>query len=213
MMNSQLSKYGQYKKDFFTKLGIDFISGKKMLDVGCGDGIDAEIFIKLYKLKTYGIDVYKNENIKKIKKLHFSQASIYKIPFPSQTFDYVFMHDVLHHIDEDGQRETFHLKALKEIKRVVKNDGIIVIAEGNRYNPLFYPHMVKVKGHEHFRQSYFKNLIKKSYKNYELRYFEAHLYPHSLILVFKLYEFMMEHFIPKQLIAYNVAIIRNNKKI
>lgn len=201
-----VTAYNQYKNDFFNKLGADFKKGKKILDVGCGPGTDALIFIKEYGLKFYGTDIYEDKNIKRLR-LNFKKGSIYKIPY-KETFDYVFVHDVLHHVDEKHSKEK-HLVALKELGRVVKKKGLIIIVEGNRYNPLFFPHMVKLKGHEHFKQSYFMKIIKEVFAKdrIEFRFFEAHLYPKSLLFFFKIYEFLMEHLIPKRFIAYNVAII------
>lgn len=204
-----LSKYGQYKNDIFAKLNFDFISGKKILDIGCGDGTDANIFIKEYKLKTFGIDIYKNKNINSIKGLQYKKAGIYDIPYADRCFDYVFLHDILHHIDEKKQSSDKHNAALNEIKRVCKKNGYIIIVEGNRYNPLFYPHMVKMLGHNHFKQSYFKKIISTVFPQVAFKYFEAHLYPSSFIKFWKLYERIMETIIPNQFLAYNVAVIKN----
>ena len=203
-----VTAYNQYKNDFFNKLGVNFEKGKKLLDVGCGPGTDALIFIKEYKLKFYGTDVYEDENIKKLK-LNFKLGGIYNIPFENSQFDYVFVHDVLHHIDRANSRSK-HLEGLRELRRVCKKGGAVIIVEGNRYNPLFYPHMVKMEGHEHFKQSYFKNIVKEVFSNDSVafKFFEAHLYPKSLLSLFKIYEFFMEHFVPKQFIAYNAAIIQ-----
>src|SRR5438552_377375 len=88
----QLSHLNQYKYDIFSKLNFTFKKGKKILDVGCGDGLDADIFIKVFKLRTYGIDVYKDANISSIKNLVFKTAGIYKIPYKDKEFDYVFLH-------------------------------------------------------------------------------------------------------------------------
>lgn len=206
-MKVNLLKYGQYKYDLLTKLNFPFIARKKIIDVGCGDGSDAEIFINEYKLKTYGVDVYEHENIKKIKRLKFKKAGICKIPYKNWCFDYVFLHDVLHHIDEQKQNYKKHLETLIEIKRVCKKKGSIIIVEGNRYNPLFYPHMVKMLGHNHFKQSYFKKIIKEVFPLATFKYFEAHLYPQKFIRIWKIYEKIMELIIPKRFLAYNVAII------
>ena len=135
-MKYNFQKYGQYKNDIFNKLGFSFEKGKKILDVGCGNGSDGEVFIQEFGLDTYGIDIYEHENIHNVKGLKFKKAGIYQIPFPDNTFDYVFLHDVLHHIDEKHQSYNQHRKALLEVKRVCKKGGNIIIIEGNRYNPL-----------------------------------------------------------------------------
>lgn len=200
-------KYGQYTSDVFEKLNFPFQKGKKLLDVGCGGGADDLVFIQEFGLETQGIDIYKNPKINKIKKLKFSLAGIYNIPFNDNTFDYVFLHDILHHIDEEKQDPKKHLFALRELKRVVKKGGNIIIVEGNRFNPLFYPHMVKMLGHEHFNQAYFKRIIKKTFSQYEFYNFEAHLYPPKYIKFWKFYEKIMESVFSKRWAAYNVCII------
>ncbi len=201
---------GQYKKDVFRKMGITFTKGKMLLDVGCGDGLDSKIFIEKYGLKTHGIDIYKHESIEEIKKLTFKRGSIFKIPYKNNFFDYVFLHDVLHHINEGEQSQKMHLRALDELKRICKRGGQIIILEANRYNPLFYPHMVKMRGHNHFRQDYFKKIVITKFPNTKFKYFEAHSYPPFLLYPFKIFEFIMEK-IPffRPFIAYNLAIIKN----
>jgi len=203
-----LSNYGQYKEDIFIKLDFDFVPRKKILDIGCGDCTDANIFIKEYKLDTYGIDIYKHKNVNKISGLKFKKAGIYNIPFKDSSFDYVFLHDVLHHIDETKQRYERHLESLREVKRVCKKGGYVIILEGNRYNPLFYPHMVKMLGHNHFKQSYFKKIVSEVFPKATFKYFEAHLYPKRFLIVWKIYERIMEVLSPKQFLAYNSAIIQ-----
>src|SRR3989339_100409 len=153
-----LQKYGQYKNDIFQKMNFSYKKGKKILDVGCGDCTDIEIFINEFKLNTYGIDIYKHDNVGKLKGFKFKVASIKNIPYPDNYFDYVFTHDVLHHIDEKYQRRSNHVNALRELKRVCRKGGYIIILEANRYNPLFYPHMVLLEGHNHFKQGYFKKI-------------------------------------------------------
>jgi len=204
----RLSKYGQYKADIFEKLDFEFIRGKKILDVGCGDGSDAEIFINEMGLETVGIDVYENENIHSVGGMKFEKASILDIPFAEASFDYVFLHDVIHHVDEKQQKRENHIAALKELKRVCKKGGQIIIVEGNRYNPIFYPRLVKISGHNHFRQNYFVGIVREVFDDVVFKHFEAHLYPKSLLPIFKVYEKLMEMFSPKEFLAYNVAIIK-----
>lgn len=200
----------QYRDDIFSKLGLPFKRGGKLLDVGCGDGGDAKIFIEEFGLTVYGVDIYRHKNISKIKGLNYEKAGIYRLPFNSNYFDYVFLHDVLHHIDEPRQRYPRHILGMKEVKRVCKKNGMIIIVEANRYNPLLYPHIVLLKGHDHFKQSYFKKLICGAFNknNVEIKHFEAHVYPQKFFKLFKVYEKVMErHSFLRPFLAYNAAII------
>lgn len=204
-----ISGYSQYKNDFFNKLNAPFRNGKSLLDVGCGDGMDSHIMKTAYGLRVTATDVYKDKNLSRFPDIPYKKGSIYRLPFLDNSFDYLFLHDVLHHIDEPQQRMKEHLKGLKELRRVCKKGGMIILVDGNRYNPLFYPHMVKMRGHDHFRQSYFTDIISTVYATdaVTFHYFEAHLYPHNLLWLFKMYEWVMEHLMPKQFIAYNAAFI------
>jgi len=53
------------------------------------------------------------------------------IPFPDQSFDFVFAACVFHHIDH---RE--HLSLLREVFRVLAPGGAVLVYEHNPYNPL-----------------------------------------------------------------------------
>lgn len=207
-----ISKYSQYKNDIFNKLKFPFVRGKTILDVGCGDGTDAEIFSKEYGLSCYGIDIYRHQYIHR-SSIKYKLGSIFRIPF-KRKFDYIFLHDVLHHIDEQKQRRLKHIEALGNLKSILKPGGWIIVVEGNRYNPIFYPHMVKLEKHDHFKQEYFISLIEDVFIRYnkQFYFFEAHYYPPVLIKLFKLYEFFMETFMPKQFLAYNIACIQNKKE-
>src|SRR3989344_7782402 len=202
--------FDQYRTDFFNKLDFDFEKGRKILDIGCGDVKDDEVFIKKFKLVTYGVDVYTNPEITNVKGLKFieDKNGVLKLPFKDNTFDYVYMHDVLHHVDEKNQSYEKHLLGLKEAKRVVKPGGSVIVVEGNRFNPLFYPHMVLMLGHQHFTQKYFKKIIRGVFDDVEFKFFECHFYPEKLLPIFYLYERFMETFSPEALLAYNVAVAR-----
>lgn len=95
---------------------------KMMLDLGCGTGVLQEQFAKRFDVDTYGIDVSK-EAIKYCRKRFLTNVKIFdgkKIPFKSGTFDLVTAVDVLEHIHDD-------IKALDEIKRVLKKGGLAII--------------------------------------------------------------------------------------
>jgi len=192
---------GIIKSEFKNKKG-------KLLDVGCGNCNNDVVFINL-GMSVYGIDIYRHKNAQKILGDKFRKGSILKIPFKDNSFDFVYAKDVLHHIDEKEQKFIKHIQGLREMRRVCMPGGKILILEANRYNPLFYPHMVFLKKHNHFVQSYFEMLIKNVFVGPKFIFFEAHSYPKKLIKVFKIYEKVMES-IPflRPFLAYNLSITK-----
>lgn len=140
---------------------------KKILDVGCASGwFLNELSKKFPNAKCFGIDPYKKAIIygkKRYKKLTLVNADGHKIPFPDESFDLVICTEVLEHVlDPKG--------VIKEIKRVLKHDGIAVI-EMDSGNILFriiwywWTHMrngVWKDAHIHaFTANKLENIIKK----------------------------------------------------
>lgn len=97
----------------------------KMLDIGFGSGIFIpELSRRCNHL--YGIDVHNNTDMvedmlrKEGLKATLSKASATEIPYPSDYFDCVVCVSVLEHIRDIKN-------AVREIRRVVKEDGTIVL--------------------------------------------------------------------------------------
>lgn len=106
-----------YKDEQLHKLQIikDNIEVKgKLLDVGCGTGIAYEFFNVDYT----GIDP--SEELLKQCKGKSVLGKAEELPFENESFDVVIAVTSLHHCDLD--------KAVSEIKRVVKKNGVIVIS-------------------------------------------------------------------------------------
>lgn len=204
----------KYHNNLIKKMDLNFKSNHVLLDVGCGDGEFTKYLTKLYKLKTKGIDVDISQNwdYGTNANIQFEKGSIYELPFENNTFDYVFLKDILHHIDEPKHDSAQFKKAFNEIKRVCKPNGRIIILEANRYNPLFYPHMVILEGHDHLRYNKLMNLIKESFNDYATKSFESHVYPKIIRFVFRLYEIVMENMISHKFRAYTLVNIMNEGK-
>lgn len=195
-----------FKKDFYERIGgLKRFRGKKVLDLGCGDGEDALEISKFAKSVT-GIDIEKNDLWKKRRNqnLRFKIAPAEKLPFAENTFDALFLKDVIHHVKDIE-------KTLKEIKRVTTKDAVIILIEGNRYNPLFYIHMTRILGHEHLSQKDFKQLITKYFPKARFIHFESHFVPWLNEKQFKML-IAFEKFIEKfswinGILSYNAALI------
>lgn len=98
----------------------------KILDVGCGGGRDAKIFYgKGYEVT--GVDLSSGLlkiARKKYPKIDFIKGNFLKLPFKNMSFDGVWAHASLVHLEEDKDVE----KALAEFNRVLKKDGVLHVA-------------------------------------------------------------------------------------
>jgi len=91
----------------------------KILDAGCGTG-DFLPFLKKYG-QVWGIDNSKEAiELCKNKGSLVIQQSLLNIHFPKNNFDLIMALDVIEHINDE-------LAVIRELKRVAKNDGLIVI--------------------------------------------------------------------------------------
>lgn len=137
-----ISRISGTDSDYFSEYKIKEIKCRypedpsAWLDLGCGDGLSAR-FVSSYfpKTKYFGLDISKN-SIEKAKQRNLPGADFrlydgVTIPFEDNTFDVVFMACVMHHI-VPSLRDNI----LKEIKRILKENGKLIIFEHNTYNPV-----------------------------------------------------------------------------
>lgn len=113
----------------------------KVLDVGCSMG---GLLFSLYKSQRFfhisGCDIDKTAiamaQAYKVKEkigneVELCEASIDVLPYHDETFDVILMKDVGEHLENE---ENLH-KALKELQRVLKSEGVIFIETPNYYFP------------------------------------------------------------------------------
>lgn len=109
------------------------IKGKKFLEVGCGLGYFSNKASRL-GAKVSGIDIGPklvaiNKKLTPNGKFIVSSAS--KLSFKDESFDVVLSTEVIEHVENQKA-------ALKEMSRVLKKNGILVITTPNRiFKPLF----------------------------------------------------------------------------
>lgn len=128
LISEDFSRTRQFTWDieFLSKYVLD---GDGVLDLGCGNGRLLEVF-KEKKIDYFGLDG--SEQLieiakKKYPKNRFEAGDILNLPFPNNFFNKVFAIRILHHIPS----KEFRLKALKEIKRVLKPKGILILTVWN----------------------------------------------------------------------------------
>lgn len=201
--------YLRYEKRVFRKIGPQHFSNKKVLDIGCGWGVNSSLIAQVAK-SVMAVDIKERPNWKQktTKLLKFKVADVLSLPFKDSSFDVAYARNLIHHVDNP-------LLALKEMKRVVKPNGKIIIAEANRYNPIFYIHMTKIWKHEHFTRPHLKNLIKNVYIDSHFYYFEAQYFPTDIEIVHiieRLWEMLVEKInLYHSFLSYNIVVTKNLK--
>ena len=112
-------------------LACEIAAGMDVLDIACGEGYGAAILAGKAK-SVIGIDIsadsvdyarrrYTNAN------LEFKEGSCLEIPIPNDSFDLVVSFETIEHVDE-------HDQMMKELKRVLRPNGILLISSPDKYN-------------------------------------------------------------------------------
>jgi ubiquinone/menaquinone biosynthesis C-methylase UbiE len=124
------------------------LTNKTILDAGCGSGFGLQLIQEnFHPSQLYGFDILPEQVLRAQKrklKAKISIGDITNIKFPSEMFDAVFIFTVLHHIPE-------YPLALKEISRILKPGGVLLIDELNKRLLNFFDKFLGVKHPEESR--------------------------------------------------------------
>lgn len=112
-------------------IALEFVKGKKVLDIACGEGYGVNLMAKS-ALQVTGIDIdnltiekaitkYKQENIS------FKHGSILQIPAQDGSFDLITCFETLEHVND-------HNILMSELKRVLKPSGLLIISTPEKLN-------------------------------------------------------------------------------
>lgn len=140
------------------------LENKKLLDLGCGDGILTYLIQKYKGGDIYGIDIHripiflanKKKQEKKIS-VTYSVASCYNIPFPKKHFDFIISTDVIEHLEKPEAM-------LAEAYGKLKCNGIMIHSTPIRRKdmPTSMYHL------KEFISSDYKKLLEKYLSNVEI---------------------------------------------
>ncbi len=132
-LDSSLRRWFQPPDKIIERSGIK--PGMTVMDLGCGSGAFTTFVARAVgeQGKVYAVDLQpamlrqlerklsKAEN-QDIKNIELKQASAYDLPFEDASLDLIYMVTVLPEIPDRG-------RALREIRRVLKPDGILAVTE------------------------------------------------------------------------------------
>lgn len=143
----------------------DLVKDKIVLDIASGSGYGTNKLAKHAK-KIYGVDINKDaikysKNNYQTKNTEFIQGSATKIPLKDKTVDIVISFETIEHIED-------YSKFMQEIKRVLKDDGILVLSTPN---DIEFPENNHFHVHE-FKYNELQKLVKKYFVNIE-NYYQA----------------------------------------
>jgi ubiquinone/menaquinone biosynthesis C-methylase UbiE len=191
----------RYRLRCIDKLGHTFRGDERLLDAGCGNGGVARLLRERVG-EVVAVDVEPSAAWHEEPGLSFAVADAEQLPFDDASFAVVHSKDSLHHMESPA-------RALAEYRRVLMPHGVALIIEANRYNPIFYPHMTRALGHEHFSRRRFRELVGAVFPQARFGSFEAHYVPGlgRAVAVQHLVEEALERLPPfRPLLSYNFAV-------
>jgi phospholipid N-methyltransferase len=118
-----------------------FENGSLVLEAGCGVGAQTKIIAPVNPGASFiSIDISadsisearKTLEESRIHNVSLRQADIYNLPFENEYFDHVIVCFVLEHLSHP-------VKALTELKRVLKTGGTMIVIEGDHGSAFFSP--------------------------------------------------------------------------
>ena len=140
----------------------EFTDNKIVLDIASGEGYGSFVLAKNADF-VYGVDIsedaisYAKKNYRK-DNLEFRVGNTSKIPLDSNSVDIVVSFETIEHHDQ-------HDEMMKEIKRVLKKDGKLIISSPNKK---YYSDENNTTNHFHIKELYedeFKMLLNNYFRS------------------------------------------------
>lgn len=204
----KVEKYQQIIRDEEWKWLVKEIpASTKLLDVGCGAGYAMYKAEKDLNCSCYGIDPEPGAHgvgryLKDMVSVNnIQQGFAEKIPFENQVFDVVFSSHVLEHVNNEQ-------KSLKEMKRVMKDDGVLIIgmptslmAFINLFSTVIFTTHIKI-------YEFFRNIFSKKSFFHLKRIFKvgSHSYPRANSIFYDLKHYRVNNW--QQIIEKEFELVK-----
>lgn len=129
----------------------------RILEVGCGTGLSLEYLARASRFSLFGVDasetmlrqaVTKTSNVENPPRLILGDAA--HLPYPADLFDVVFATRFIHQFSHEVKRQL-----LKEFRRVVHRDGLVILEFYARPYHWFRYHLGGRKGRSY--EAYFRH--------------------------------------------------------
>lgn len=149
---------------------LKLVQGKKVLDAACGVGYGTALMASVAEEVT-GIDIsceavqYAKKRYSDIGNVSYLEASIAELPFPDKTFDIIISFETIEHVNEAIQNSF-----LKEIRRCLKDDGILVMSTPDKRT---YSDIPNFNNEFHIKEFYFDDF--DIFLRHEFEYVEHYL--------------------------------------
>ncbi len=151
---------------------MDIVKGKKVLDAACGAGYGTALMATVAE-KVIGIDIsaetiaYAQKRYAEQENASYVEASIAELPFEDHSFDVIVSYETIEHVTEELQ-DSF----LKEIKRCLKEDGILIMSSPDKRT---YTDLTGHINEFHIKEFYvdeFERFLKREFKHCQF-YFQG----------------------------------------
>jgi len=117
----------------FAEIVLVDLTGKTVLDIGCGTGGLSEILSGQCE-RYLGIDYHRHvlQFAAPDRNSSFLQCDASSLPFPADTFDFIFAFDIVEHLESGRPQQR---KFFAEIKRVLSPLGMLFLTTPNYWYP------------------------------------------------------------------------------
>lgn len=204
----QVENYQQQIRDEEWKwLKQEIPENSKFLDVGCGSGYAMQMASKELNCDCIGVDPDPGAHgVGRYIKSLINVNSILKgfaenLPLENCSFDVVFSSHVLEHVNDEQ-------KSLKEMKRVLKDDGFLIIgmptatmALINLYSTILFTTHIKI--YEFFRFFFTKNILSNFVKIFRVK---SHSYPRANSIYYDIFHYRVSNW--EKIISAEFEIIK-----